>query len=175
MTAYEEAVKAWKQSENNRREFAHQASLVSGEQTKELAAVLKISRSTVENYRNAYQLYYQMNKYFETRETSTLWEELYPSIWIAAARATRKFKMSPEKVLEHLQHAKECDLSVDAFAAHVDSCENKVPEWMRRFIRIKENILKMMDDFMPELEPEKQTKLRKLFRDFVDGLEELVK
>ena len=169
----EQAGQEWDSREAYTRKFCELAALVSGEGTAKLAARIKRSVSTVENYRNAYKLYYYLNKEIETSETSTMWDDLYPSIWQVMARQAKKHNLSPNVVLEHLRHAKECGLSVDAFAAHVESVENKIPEWQRRFIRIKDGILKLMNDYMPELSPKKQEKLRQLFRDFVAGLEEL--
>ena len=174
MTDYYHAAKsAWQSAENNKWAFAEAAAYVAGIQTRELADDLKISVSTVENYRNAYELYYKLCQRYETSETFTMRDQLYVSIFWVAARAVRKYQLTPDAILEHLRFARDEKLSVDQFGAHVDNVENKTPAWIRRIESIVRTVKKLMDDYKSELPLEKQERAHEIFSTFAKDLQEL--
>ena len=167
----EQAARTWDDGEQKRRLFAAQAAIVSGSGTKILAARIGRSVSTVENYRNAYRLYYHLQRYFETSEMTRMWNELYPNHWVRAAKAVKDYNLLPETIYEHLEHALKYNLSIDAFGAHITEVESPNTQWIRSVRNIARSANALRDSYMSDIPPDKQ----RLVRILVKVVERLVK
>ena len=167
----EQAARTWDDGENCRRKFAEQAAYVSGSGTKILAARIGRSVSTVENYRNAYRLYYHLQRYFETSEMTRMWNELYPNHWVRAAKAVKDYNLLPETIYEHLEHALEFNLSIEAFGAHITEAEAPNTQWIRSVKSLARSANALRDSYMSDVPPDKQ----RLVRILVKVIERLAK
>ena len=167
----EQAARTWDDGEQKRRLFAAQAAIVSGSGTKILAARIGRSVSTVENYRNAYKLYYHLMKREETSQLDRMWNELYPSHWIKASQAVSAYNLSPDAILEHLEHAHKTGMSVPAFRAFLDEAENPNTQWIRSVKNMVRSANALRDSYMSDVPPDKQ----RLVRILVKVIERLAK
>ena len=115
------AVEYFNRGEDFRRKFAEQVAFTAGEQTARIAERIKRSVSFVESYRNAYKLYYELEREYETSQPFTMWNELPPQMWVKAATAKSVYTLNYEQIMKHLKHAHKHGLSVDAFREHIDT------------------------------------------------------
>ena len=171
---YSLAVISWHEASEKRRMFALQVSLLDKDRYQELADQLLISKETVITYANAYKLYYEMQRQFENREIDELWNELYPQIWVGAAKHQSKYNLSFRKILGYLRNVRDNNLSVDAFRELIDEKENPLPKWIRRIIQVaKVADAFLRGDYMSEMSPEEQEEVRNIIDDFTNRMTKL--
>ena len=159
---FELAVSCWWSSQNERKQFAFHAAHISGSDTSRLAERCGCSDDKINDYRNSYRLYRNLYTHFEDDEVVLLWtgHELTISHWIAVA----KYKLEPERALEHLCHARDNGLSERAFRAHIDQAENNIQPWIRSLKGFMPHMKALRDSYMPEIPPDKQLRVRRLLR-----------
>ena len=150
---YLEAVRTWQQSDKNLKHFAECCANVDGTRTLALAQDCKCSVDTIENYRNAYALYYRL---IELPNSSEVWREAHISLWVKAAKLQKVLGLSDEKIMDYLQTASEEGMSRETFAAHVDNKENHIPQWQRRILHVVKLLTGTRHDWKSEMPPELQ-------------------
>ena len=172
MNHLDAAVKSWDQSENKRRDFAYHAFMAQDDDA--IATRIRRSKETVRTYRLAYELYYILLREIEDDEIDELWNSLYPQIWVTAAKCFSKYQMQRlQDVLEHLRFARDEELSVDQFRAHMDNAENPKPQWIRSIENIVRSAKAFLSSYVSELTPDKQKRAREIIDRFAKELQEL--
>jgi len=167
VTDVQDAIELWWKGDEYLKEFVDTVAFLPESDTSTIAEGCQCSISTIQNHRKAGVLHYRMMQYFEDPEIYELWHGLTLSHWKALVR----YDLKPEKMLEHLRHAKEAGLSSHAFRAHLNSVERDTPEWMGSVKNMYRSALKFKDSYMSEIPPEKQKKARIL----VKVIERLIK
>jgi len=157
------AVEYFNRGEDFRRKFAEQVAFTAGEQTARIAERIKRSVSFVESYRNAYKLYYELEREYETSQPFTMWNELPPQMWVKAATAKSVYTLNYEQIMKHLKHAHKHGLSVDAFREHIDTAHG-LQQWIRSVKNIARSANKFRDSYMSEVPQHKQRKARILIK-----------
>lgn len=172
MSHLKKAIKAYKGSDRNLKEYSEHAAQVSGVETRMLADAIGVSPDTVENHRNAYKLYYELGRHFENPEPVRLWEILNFTIWATMAKKASAYGLSYETTLEHLEHAE--GMTVREFRQHIDDAENPSPAWVRSIRNVVRSLKKLLNGYMSEMPPDKQKIFRCAVNEFLAKLKELM-
>ena len=165
---YTEAVRTWQQSDKNLKHFAECCANVDGRKTLALSQDCKCSVDTIENYRAAYVLYYRL---IEHPNCSEVWQNAHISLWVKAARLQKQLHLSNEKIYEYLQIADEAGMSRETFAAHVDTKENKTPQWIRRIKHAARILFPAKNDWVEEIPLDRRERYRKATDWYIAELE----
>lgn len=163
------AVECWNNSQDDLRGFAKYAARVSGEQTKLLAEACKCSVDKVENYRRAYRLFYELQRYVETPDISRMWAESDVSLWVESAKLKSKYELDLFTIYNYMRDGE--GMSIEAYRAHVDADCDKRPEWVRRLATIDKKLTKLETDYMSEVPPDVQAVFRNATREFRERLQ----
>ena len=171
MDDFELAVQAWNGKETNEKEFAKYAARVSGERTRDLATACKCSVDKIENYRRAYTLYYNLQRFVETPDVSRMWSENTISFWIESAKVQGKHGLDLATVYGHMQDG--VGMTVEAYRATINGVCDARPEWLRRLLTIKGKLQKLYNDYMSEMPPNVQEEFRQAVAEFERRLERM--
>ena len=173
MNHYTEAVREWNRGQDGLRGFAEHAAQVSGKQTAMLADECDCSPSTVENYRNAYRLKYELERQIETPEISQMRERKNPSFWIESAKFYSRYNLSLEKIWEYMCDGQ--DLTIEAYRTLVANDCDKRPEWLRRLTTIWRKVKSIsMGAYISEMPPDVQEEFLDAVDEFAEKLERIV-
>jgi len=164
---YVEAVRIWQESNHRLKRFAECCANVDGKRTAALASDCGVSVDTIENYRNAYKLYYSM---CESEPVRKAWKTANAALWVKAAQLKDRLGLTNEKVIEYLIIAKESNMSRETFSAHVVTKEDKTPQWLRRLRWVASKLRPSKDDWKTEMPFEKQERYNKAVEWFTDEL-----
>lgn len=166
---YLEAVRAWQGSNRNLWHFAECAAQVSNHQTAALAADCRLSIDTVENYRNAYKLFYRMTVNFEESDIYRMREQTNISLWVAAAKRGKAHDITTLK--DYIQIAASEGMTVEQLRVELDSRSATKPEWTKRLQGLVKMLFKLRTDWKTEIPGDKRDE----FENWLLGFEKWVK
>jgi len=171
---YIAAVESWQKANRSLKDFALHCYHVSDRQTLALAQDCGCSYETVNNYRNAYTLFVELEGLTLYPVTET-WEQAHISLWVKAAQLRKSLNLSIHKTWDYLQTATLANMTRESFAAHVDEKENDTPKWIRRLQSIISRIAPSKDDWKTEMSPAARDRYDRAVAAFVHELEEIAK
>lgn len=165
-----QAVSAWQSANKNLKNFARCCYHVSDEGTKALAQDCGCSHDTVNNYRNAYDLYLQVGG--DANElVRKQWDSAAIALWVKAAQLQGRLELTTAQTYEYLETAIDHHMTRESFAAHVDNKENDTPQWIRRLKSAIRFLTPSKNDFKSEMPPQVQSRYDKAVAVFVAELE----
>jgi len=170
---YIDAVELSQRIDRDYKCFAFCCAQVSGARTAALAEDCKTSPSSIEKYRNAYALKTRFEIDYKSERVTKLWDSASMSLWRKAAELESSLNLSLEMIWDYLQTASEEGMSRDTFAAHVDTKENKTPQWIRRlksFIRILSPI---KNDYRSEMPAGVRARFDEALNEFIEKIQEI--
>ena len=167
---YLEAVRAWQNSNKNLKHFAECCYHVSDRATQALAKDCGCSVDTIENYRNAWTLHLELG---ESERVRKAWDSATIALWVKAAQLRQRLEMTPERTFEYLETAIQSNMTRESFAAHVDTKENKTPQWIRRLKAAISHLRPSRDDWKTEMPFELRQRYDKAVSRFTAELEEI--
>jgi len=167
---YIEAVSAWQQANRNLKHFAECCYHVSGTATQALAQDCGCSVDTIENYRNAYTLFIELDGEISER-VRKFWGQANISLWIKAAQIRIRLYLPLSTIWEYLQTATLEHMTRETFAAHVDEKENDTPKWIRRLKSAIRFLAPSRYDYKSEMPPLLQRRYDQAVAVFVAELE----
>lgn len=170
---YIEAVRTWQQANKDLKKFSQCCAMVDGRRTQALAQDCKVSVDTIENYRNAYILYQQIDIELETSEPVRIWDEANIALWVKAHHLKTRLKLSNEVIFDYLKTASEHNMTRESFAAHVDEKENDTPKWIRRIRHAIHVLFPSRNDWKTEMPIEKRTRYDEATARYVEELKEI--
>lgn len=144
-----EAVRAWQSANRNLKHFAECCYHV--EDKIALAADCCCTVRTVQLYAAAWSLYQELIHEYKSETVSLLWERGEISLWRKAPQLRSTLGLSLDKTYDYLQEAINNDMTRETFAAHVDTKENKLPNWVRRLRSIADKLRLLRDDYKTEI------------------------
>jgi hypothetical protein len=149
MDYYASAVQTWNDTNKTFKEFASACALVEGHRTAALAADCRLSVDSIESYRNAYRLYYDLD--IESDTSRKLWEQANISLWIAAAK--RRNSIPLDALRDYLSDAVDNGATVEQFRVILDNHNRTKPEWAERLRKLVKTLFRLRTDYKTELPP----------------------
>ena len=166
---YFEAVRSWQSGNKTYWHFAECAAQVDDRRTAALAADCGVSVDTVEVYRRAYKLFYEMTVNFETSDIYRMREHSNISLWIAAAK--RRSHHDLKTLKDYLQMATDEKMTVEQLRVELDSRSAVKPEWTKRLQGLIKTLFKLRTDWKTEIPATKRDE----FENWLLGFERWVK
>ena len=123
----------------------------------------------MENYRNAYRLYYELAVTTENPIISEVWERANISLWIAAAKRRKNHDLST--IAEYLQTATDNGMTVEQLRVELDSRSASRPDWVGRLRGLIKTLFKLRTDWKTEIPADKKEQ----FENWLEGFERWVK
>jgi hypothetical protein len=128
---------------------------------------------TIEQYRNAYKLFYYLGTHIESEQVRKLWDARPIEIWKSAAKAWGRYDPTPYTLIGYLEDAE--NMSRESFSAHIDEKENKTPKWLRRLKTFARGLRNMGNDWKTEIEPDLRDEFDDWTKQGADLLERIAK
>ena len=157
---YTAAVSKWQGANRDLKKFAEYAAQVSGHRTAALAADIRRSVDTVENYRNAWLLYQRLIRaeLIAPSELARMWEVADISIWVKATQLQKRLDLRLLTIQDYISAAVDGGMTREQFGAAVDDKENLTPPWLRRLRRVVALLIGGREDWMTEMPIEKRAR-----------------
>lgn len=165
------AVSFWKKANADLKLFSEACYNVDRKDA--LAADCKCSVRTIQFYAAAWSLYQELLREYGSETVSLMWERGEISLWRKAPQLRSTLNLSLETTREYLEIAIENNMTRESFSAHVDTKENKTPQWLRRLRSAIRSLSISKDDWKTELPIEKRERYEKAVAWFVAELQEI--
>jgi len=172
MNYYFEAVRTWQQNDKNLKKFSYLCAMVDGRETASLAEDCGVSVDTIEQYRNAWRLYYMMGGE-ESDPARKLWESASIMLWKKAAQFWGRLDLSIETITDYLETGNEHNMTREQFSAHIDEKENDTPKWIRRLQHAIKFLRPSRNDYKSEMPPHVQKRYDEAVEVFVNELQQI--